>query len=81
MMVVVAAMRGGAGMDRQEGGGEEEKKESKGRRKTARRKKAKGEAAPEGRSGGVGRRSPVSGSPSTLVWGRISVHFVFLHTV
>lgn len=73
-------MRGGAGMGRQEGGGEEEKEARRGR-KTARRKKAKGEAAPEGRSGGVGRRSPVSGSPSTLVWRRISVHFVFLHTV
>jgi hypothetical protein len=29
----------------------------------------------------VGRWYPVPGSPSTLVWGWVSVHFVFLHTV
>lgn len=52
------------------------------RRKKARGKKAKeGGVAPEGRSGGDWEMSPVSGSPSTLVWGWVSVHFVFLHTV
>lgn len=52
VMVVVAAMRGGAKVGQQEGSGEEEKEGRKGRRKTARGKEAKGEVAPEGRSGG-----------------------------
>lgn len=30
---------------------------------------------------GYGRWCPVPRFPSALVWGRVSVHFVFLHTV
>lgn len=51
-MVVVAAMRGGAGVGQPEGSGEEEKERREGRRKKAKGKKAtEGGVAPEGRSG------------------------------
>lgn len=80
VMVVVAAMRGGAGVGQPEGSGEEQKEGEKGRRQEGRKPKKVGRHRRAGVVG-VGRWSPVSGSPSTLVWGWISVHFVFLHTV
>lgn len=54
----------------------------RGERSEGRRKKAK-DGGWHRRAGvvGVGKWSPVSGSPSTFVGGRVSVHFIFLHTV
>lgn len=80
MMVVVAAMRGCTGVGQPEGSGEEPKKRKEGRRQEGRKPKKVGWHRRAGVVG-IGKWSPVSGSPSTLVWGWVSVHFVFLHTV
>lgn len=81
-MMVVAAMRGRVGVGQPEGSGEEREEGREGRRNRQEGRKPKKVGWHwRARVVGVGRWSPVSGSPSTLVWGWVSVHFVFLHTV
>lgn len=61
---------------------EVEKKEKRKQRKEAKRVESQRRLGGiKGQELGVGGWCPVPGSPSTLVWGWISEHFVFLHTV
>lgn len=68
-------------MGQPEGSGEYRRREGEEWKEATGKKAKEGGVAPEGRSGGLGDGNPVPGSPSTLVWGWVSVHFVLLHTV